>query len=73
MVSFLAFTFYKREASEIERLGWTIKSKIAVPAGKILGVSPEEVIPSEAHLKEPCAGTWREIVTMLFGVALITY
>lgn len=70
VVSVLAFTFYKREGSEIGRLGWTIKSMIAVPAGKILGVSPEEVIPSEAHSAEPCSGTWRKVVTALFDIAL---
>lgn len=70
VVSFLAFTFYTREGSEIERLGWTIKSKIAVPASKILGVTPEEVIPSEAHSTEPCAGTWKRVATIFFDIVL---
>lgn len=70
VVSFIAFTFYIREGSEIGRLGWTIKSKIAVPVSKILGVSPEKVIPSEAHSTEPCAGTWRKMVSILFDIVL---
>ena len=70
LVSFLAFTFYIREGSEIGRLGWTIKNKIADPASKILGVRPEEVIPSEAHSTEPCVGTWKKVVTIIFSVVL---
>jgi hypothetical protein len=70
VVSFLTYTFYAREGGEIRRLGWTIKSKIAVPVGKRLDVRPEEVIPSEAHSSEPNKYGGRKIITNIFNVSL---
>jgi len=68
--SFLGYTFYERERSEIKRLGWIIKDKIALPMGNILGYNAEEVIPSEAHAKEPDEPNWRKLVTFTFKIFL---
>ena len=68
VVSFLGYTFYIRENSEIKRLGWTIKENIAKPTGAILGRSPEEVIPTEAHATEPSEVGWRQIISVVFKV-----
>ena len=70
LVSLLALAFYMREASEINRLGWTIKGKIAVPVSQLLNVSPEEVIPSEAYSTERNAGSWRKVVSVVFGLCI---
>ena len=68
IVSFLGYTFYIRESAEIKRLSWTIKDKIAKPTGEIVGRSPEEVIPSEAHANKPSEIGWRQIVSLIFKV-----
>jgi len=49
VISFLGFSFYNREKSEINRLGTMINEKIAKPMGEILSVPPNQVIPSEAR------------------------
>ncbi|MEW8469473.1 MAG: hypothetical protein AB2637_13150 [Candidatus Thiodiazotropha sp.] len=70
IVSFLGYTFYIRESSEIKRLGWTIKEKIAKPTGAILGHMPEEVIPTEAHATKPSEIGWHVIISVVFKISI---
>lgn len=70
VVSFLGYSFYIRESAEINRLGWTIKNKIAKPAGKLLDRLTEEIVPSEAHANKPSEIAWRHTVSIIFKVFL---
>ncbi len=47
--SALGFQFYAREQLEIARLATVIRTRIAPLAGQIIGVPPEQLLPSETN------------------------
>lgn len=70
IVSFLGYTFYIRESAEIQRLGWTIKDKIAKPAAEILGKSSGDVIPSQSFSKAPDNRKTKQYISKFFKLIL---